>query len=294
MRIIIIEKEIFDFSKKFSKGIISSLSSLPNNECLIKIDNYIKNENIVLEQILFNEDINLIFEIPGDYNEIYKISLTDNLINVTPGGLFHNLSEVISFIKRKLRSTEHIRKTKETNIRIKIALDGEGKSDIKTGIGFFDHMLEQIARHSNIDIGLFAEGDLHIDEHHTVEDVGITLGDALKKSLGNKIGIKRYGFALPMDDANASCLIDLGGRSYLNFQVKFVREKVGEFPTELVEEFFRGISLGLKCNIHIKAKGKNEHHKIEAIFKAFAKSLNEACRLDERNFNRLPTTKGII
>jgi imidazoleglycerol-phosphate dehydratase/histidinol-phosphatase len=155
-------------------------------------------------------------------------------------------------------------------------------------------MLEQIVKHANINLKISVKGDLHIDEHHTVEDVGITLGNALSEALGNKLGIKRYGFYLPMDDTIANCAIDLSGRSYLNFNCKFSRETVGEFPTELTEEFFRGLASGLKANIFIKAKGKNDHHKIEAIFKAFAKSLNEACRLDERNEGMLPSTKGVL
>ena len=173
-------------------------------------------------------------------------------------------------------------------------LDGTGKSIINTGIGFFDHMLEQIAKHANLDLNIKVDGDLHVDEHHTVEDVGITLGTVLNEALGNKKGIKRYGFYLPMDDSIAKCSLDLGGRAYLNFKCKFEREKVGKFPTELTEEFFRGLSSGLKANILIRAKGKNDHHKIEAMFKAFAKSLNEACRIDERNKNMLPSTKGVL
>ena len=155
-------------------------------------------------------------------------------------------------------------------------------------------MLEQIAKHANINLTVEVEGDLNVDEHHTVEDVGITLGEALNEALGNKIGIKRYGYYLPMDESIAKCAVDLSGRTYLNFNCKFNREKVGEFPTELTEEFFRGLASGLKANIYIKARGKNDHHKIEAIFKAFAKSLNEACRLDERNEGILPSTKGVL
>lgn len=186
------------------------------------------------------------------------------------------------------------RKTKETEIKISVNLDGRGKSKINTGIGFFDHMLEQIAKHANIDLKIKVKGDLYVDEHHTVEDVGITLGKVLLKALGNKEGIQRYGFYVPMDESISVCVIDLGGRSHLTFKAKFKREFVGKFPTELTEEFFRGLTSGLKANIYIKVKGKNDHHKIEAIFKAFAKAFNEACRLDERNKGRIPSTKGII
>jgi imidazoleglycerol-phosphate dehydratase/histidinol-phosphatase len=186
------------------------------------------------------------------------------------------------------------RKTTETHIKIKLNLDGSGKSSINTGIGFFDHMLEQIARHANLDLNIKVNGDLHIDEHHTIEDTGLALGQAIHEALSDKKGIQRYGFFIPMDESVAICTIDLGGRSYLNFTCKFNREKVGEFPTELTIEFFRALSVSMKANIFIKAKGENDHHKIESIFKAFAKSLNEASRYDERNNNRIPSTKGIL
>ena len=192
------------------------------------------------------------------------------------------------------RIAEFKRKTNETNITITVNLDGSGISEINSGIGFFDHMLEQISKHANVDLSINVDGDLYVDEHHTVEDVGITLGSVLLKALGDKKGIQRYGFYVPMDESIALCVLDLGGRSYLNFKSKFKRDKVGEFPTELVEEFFRGVASGLMANIYIKVKGKNDHHKIEAIFKAFAKALNEACRYDERNNGRIPSTKGIL
>jgi imidazoleglycerol-phosphate dehydratase / histidinol-phosphatase len=195
---------------------------------------------------------------------------------------------------RNSREAKGKRETKETKIKIAVSLDGTGESNIKTGVGFFDHMLEQIAKHANIDLDIYVDGDLHIDEHHTVEDVGITLGEVLLKALGDKKGIQRYGFYVPMDESIALCVIDLGGRLHLNFKAKFRRNSVGVFPTELTEEFFRGLASGLKANLYIKVKGKNDHHKIEAIFKAFAKALNEACRLDERNNGRIPSTKGII
>ncbi len=155
-------------------------------------------------------------------------------------------------------------------------------------------MLSQIARHGNIHLEIKAKGDLDVDEHHTVEDTGIALGEAIAKALGNKTGIKRYGFFLPMDDSVSYCALDLGGRPFLKFNAKFIRASVGDFPTELTEEFFRALSNGMKANIYIKAAGKNDHHKIESIFKAFAKALNEACRLDDRASGKLPTTKGIL
>lgn len=184
--------------------------------------------------------------------------------------------------------------TRETDISVRLNLDGNGKSKIETGIGFFNHMLDQIARHANVDLTIVANGDLHIDEHHTVEDIGIALGQAIREALGDKKGIQRYGFFIPMDESVAICTIDLGGRSYLNFNCKFNRDKVGDFPTELTKEFFRALADSMKANVYIKAKGENDHHKIESIFKAFAKSLNEAARFDERNNNRIPSTKGIL
>ncbi len=193
-----------------------------------------------------------------------------------------------------MRKAELKRKTKETSIKIKVNLDGSGDGMISTGIGFFDHMLAQIAYHANISLDIEAKGDLEVDEHHTIEDTGILLGEAIAKALGKKEGIQRYGFFLPMDESISICAIDLGGRSYLNFNCDFKRNYVGDFPVEMTEEFFRAVAAGMKANIYIKALGRNEHHKIEAIFKSFAKALNEACRLDERNKNRIPSTKGVL
>jgi len=198
------------------------------------------------------------------------------------------------FETRRVRKAVRKRETKETDIKIKLDLDGEGKYKIKTGIGFFDHMLEQLAKHSNINLKINVKGDLRVDEHHTVEDVGISLGEALSNALGDRKGIERYGFMLPMDDALSLCAIDLSGRAYLSFNCKFKREKIGEFPTELFKEFFRGLSMGLRANIHIKAAGENDHHKAEAIFKSFARALNNALKYDSRNKGSLPSTKGLI
>ncbi|MEW6195996.1 MAG: imidazoleglycerol-phosphate dehydratase HisB [Bacteroidota bacterium] len=197
--------------------------------------------------------------------------------------------------KKKIpRKAVYMRKTNETDIKIIINLDGSGKNRIKTGVGFFDHMLEQFAKHSNIDLQISVKGDLHVDEHHTVEDVGIVLGEAIDKSLGDRKGIERFGYMLPMDDALALCAVDLGGRSYLVFSCKFKREKIGDLPTELIKEFFRGLSNGMRANIHLKAKGENDHHKAEALFKTFAKALNSALKYDSRNKGSLPTTKGLL
>jgi imidazoleglycerol-phosphate dehydratase / histidinol-phosphatase len=185
------------------------------------------------------------------------------------------------------------RKTKETEIKIGINLKGTGESDVETGIGFLDHMLELFSKHSLIDLKIKAKGDLKVDEHHTVEDIGIVLGQAMLKALGNKKGIQRYGFLLPMDESLAEVAVDLGGRSYLVWNVQFKREKIGDMPTELFEDFFRAIADNLQANIHINLKyGRNEHHMAEAIFKAFAKATRFAVDEDPRAKNILPTTKG--
>jgi imidazoleglycerol-phosphate dehydratase/histidinol-phosphatase len=199
---------------------------------------------------------------------------------------------IYKFLKQIPRTATVERKTSETDILIELNLDGTGKSNIETGIGFFDHMLEQISRHGNLDLAIKVNGDLHIDEHHTIEDVALALGDAFLKALGKKKGIERYSFVLPMDDCLAQVALDFGGRPWLVWDVKFLREKVGEVPTELFYHFFKSFSDTAKCNLNIKAEGENEHHKIEAIFKAFAKSIKTAVRITD-NFN-LPTTKGTL
>jgi imidazoleglycerol-phosphate dehydratase/histidinol-phosphatase len=200
--------------------------------------------------------------------------------------------DIYKFLAKMPRKAKVERKTSETNILIELDLDGSGKSNINTGIGFFDHMLEQIARHGNIDLTIQVKGDLHIDEHHTVEDVALALGDAVLRALGGKKGIERYSFVLPMDDSLAQVALDFGGRPWLVWNAQFTREKIGEIPTEMFFHFFKSFSDAAKCNINISADGQNEHHKIEAIFKAFAKAIRQAVRKTE-NFN-LPTTKGSL
>jgi imidazoleglycerol-phosphate dehydratase / histidinol-phosphatase len=201
-------------------------------------------------------------------------------------------SEIYKYLKSVPRKVKMSRHTSETKIEGEINLDGSGKSSIETGIGFFDHMLEQIARHGNIDLELIVKGDLEVDEHHTVEDVAIALGDAVLKALGGKKGIERYSFVLPMDDCLASVALDLGGRPWLVWDVKFGREKIGEIPTEMFFHFFKSFSDNAKCNLNITAEGGNEHHKIEAVFKAFARALKMAVKKTD-NFN-LPSTKGSL
>ncbi|GAA0759308.1 bifunctional histidinol-phosphatase/imidazoleglycerol-phosphate dehydratase HisB [Psychroflexus lacisalsi] len=203
----------------------------------------------------------------------------------------NNWKEIYSFLKLETRTASLKRTTKETDIEVSINLDGRGESDISTGIHFFDHMIDQIARHGQIDIQLLAKGDLEVDEHHTIEDVAIVLGEVFAKALGNKLGIERYGFCLPMDDSLAQVAIDFGGRNWLVWDTEFKREKIGEMPTEMFMHFFKSFTDGAKCNLNIKAEGDNEHHKIEAIFKAFAKSIKMAVKRDTEKMI-LPSTKG--
>ena len=191
------------------------------------------------------------------------------------------------------RISEIERKTTETEIYLNLNLDGSGNHKIETGIGFFDHMLELFSKHALIDLTIFAKGDLHVDEHHLVEDTGIVLGEALREALGDKRGIERYGFLLPMDETLAEVALDLGGRPYLVWNVDFKREMLGKMPTELFEEFFRALADNLQANIHINLKyGKNEHHMAEGIMKAFARAMRFAIMQDERMKGLLPSTKG--
>lgn len=202
-------------------------------------------------------------------------------------------SEIYSFLKLGLRQVKHERNTNETKISVEAHFDGNGKAAITTGLGFFDHMLEQIARHGKIDLNISVKGDLHIDEHHTIEDTGIALGEAFAMGLADKKGMERYGFALPMDEADAKVLIDFGGRNWLVWNAEFKREKIGEMPTEMFFHFFKSFSDGARCNLNIECKGENEHHKIEAIFKAFAKAIRMAIKKDPVS-NYLPSTKGVL
>jgi imidazoleglycerol-phosphate dehydratase/histidinol-phosphatase len=184
------------------------------------------------------------------------------------------------------------RKTSETDVFVDINLDGIGKSSISSGISFFDHMLEQISRHGNLDITIQVKGDINVDEHHTIEDTAIALGEAFLQALGNKKSIERYGFTLPMDDCLAQVAIDFGGRPWLVWDVQFNREKIGDMPTEMFLHFFKSFSDNAKCNLNIKAEGENEHHKIEAVFKAFAKAIKMAVKHGENT--GIPSTKNVI
>ena len=206
---------------------------------------------------------------------------------------FQDWKSIYNFLKLEFRTISFTRKTNETNIKISLNLDGTGNSSIDTGIKFFDHMLDQLCKHSGIDINLSVKGDLDVDEHHTIEDTAIALGKGFKKVLKDKMGIERYGFCLPMDDSLATVSLDFGGRSWLVWDVSFKREMIGKMPTEMFIHFFKSFSDESKSNLNIKAVGDNEHHKIESIFKAFAKAIKMAVKRDPDKMV-LPTTKGIL
>jgi len=191
------------------------------------------------------------------------------------------------------RTAAVIRTTHETDIHVCVGLDGNGKADIRTGLGFFDHMLEQVARHGNIDLSIHCRGDLHVDEHHTIEDTALALGECLAKALGDKRGIERYGYSLPMDDCLCMVSLDFGGRPWLVWDAEFKRERIGEMPTEMFLHFFKSLSDAARMNLNIKAEGANEHHKIEGIFKALARALKMAVKRDIEHFN-LPSSKGVL
>lgn len=213
----------------------------------------------------------------------------ENIIALKTG----SWKEIVPFLKNRDRRIIHTRKTNETDIEVELNLDGAGKTDIHTGLSFFDHMLDQLGKHGGVDLRIRTKGDLHIDEHHTIEDTALALGEAFLKALGNKRGTERYGFALPMDDCEATVTLDFGGRPWLVWDVDFKREKIGEVPTEMFFHFFKSLSDAAKCNLNISAKGSNEHHKIEAIFKALARSIRRAVRRDMNHFD-LPSTKGML
>jgi imidazoleglycerol-phosphate dehydratase/histidinol-phosphatase len=201
--------------------------------------------------------------------------------------------QVYRYIRTRQRRAEVKRKTNETEISVALSLDGEGQTEISTGLGFFDHMLDQLGQHGGLDLEVQVKGDLHVDEHHTVEDTAIALGEAFLQALGNKLGIERYAFVLPMDDSLASVAIDFGGRPWIQWNADFKREKIGDMPTEMFFHFFKSFSDAAKCNLSMEVKGENEHHMIEGLFKAFARTVGKAVKLDPESM-QLPTTKGML
>ena len=241
-------------------------------------------KNLGCKAFWLNNDSNLgAAEISDDVK-----ALESTIVLETP-----DWKKIYEFLKIGERSIKHERNTHETKISIELNLDGAGKYTVDTGLNFFNHMLEQLSRHSGIDMNIKADGDLHIDEHHTIEDTAITLGETIALALADKAGIERYGFCLPMDDCLAQVAIDFGGRSWLVWDTDFKREKIGDMPTEMFYHFFKSFSDAAKCNLYIKATGDNEHHKIESIFKALAKAIKIAGRRDVNNM-QLPSTKGLL
>lgn len=201
--------------------------------------------------------------------------------------------EIAAFLRRTDRSAVVERSTSETAVRVAIDLDGKGESFSDTGLKFFDHMLDQIAHHGGVSLQVTAKGDLEVDEHHTMEDVGIALGEAIRKALGNKAGIERYGFVLPMDECNATVLVDFGGRIDFQWDVPFTRDVVGDVPTEMFSHFFKSMCAEMRCNLHISARGENNHHLVEGVFKAFARALKAAVRRDVFSYE-IPSSKGVL
>ncbi|WP_394972061.1 bifunctional histidinol-phosphatase/imidazoleglycerol-phosphate dehydratase HisB [uncultured Croceitalea sp.] len=241
-------------------------------------------KNLGSKGIFINDETNL-----GAGEITVKQELLDAVIALES----NDWEKIYEFLKLQTRTASTHRKTKETNIQIDLNLDGAGKSDINTGLAFFDHMLDQLARHGQMDLKIAVDGDLEVDEHHTIEDTAITLGEVFHEALGNKLGIERYGFCLPMDDCLAQVAIDFGGRNWLVWNAEFKREMVGDMPTEMFYHFFKSFTDGAKANLNIKAEGTNEHHKIEAIFKAFAKAIKMAVKRDVEKMV-LPSTKGVL
>ncbi|MDT0539648.1 bifunctional histidinol-phosphatase/imidazoleglycerol-phosphate dehydratase HisB [Croceitalea sp. P059] len=241
-------------------------------------------KNLGAKGIFIHDEIDL----GAEEITVDKTDLSDYILLET-----NDWESIYEFLKLSIRVGETHRKTKETDIRVSLNLDGTGESDIKTGLSFFDHMLDQIARHGQMDLKLHVNGDLEVDEHHTIEDTAIALGEVFHEALGTKLGIERYGFCLPMDDCLAQVAIDFGGRNWLVWDADFKREMVGDMPTEMFYHFFKSFSDGAKANLNIKAEGKNEHHKIESIFKAFAKSIKMAVKRDVEKMV-LPSTKGML
>ena len=263
------DKDTYDLENSFVIGDrITDVKLAKNlNSKAIFINN---DENLGADEILENDDLeNVIALKTTSWKEIYE------------------------FLKLENRTSEIIRNTNETKIKINLNLDGTGKSNIDTGIAFFDHMLDQIAKHGQMDLEIKVDGDLKVDEHHTIEDTGIALGEAFYQALGNKLGIERYAFVLPMDDCLAQVTLDFGGRNWIVWDAEFKREMIGKMPTEMFFHFFKSFSDSAKANLNIKAEGENEHHKIESIFKAFAKCLKSAVKRDSEKMI-LPSTKGML
>jgi imidazoleglycerol-phosphate dehydratase/histidinol-phosphatase len=286
---------------QFAGGVIHNLYRI-NQQLQIELFLVLREENLRQTdrnalQILRGENIIFgIAEEPTGVSNASVVSRTDDGFEITQNDIVmkaENWDDICDHLRSSIRKALHTRNTNETKILVEINIDGSGKYNISTGLGFFDHMLEQLSKHSSIDLSLSVAGDLHIDEHHTIEDTAIALGETFSKALGNKAGMERYGFLLPMDDCLAQVAIDFGGRNWLVWDVTFSREYVGDVPTEMFYHFFKSFSDAARCNLNIKAEGTNEHHKIESIFKAFARAVKMAVAVNYES-RALPTTKGIL
>ncbi|MFY0685053.1 MAG: imidazoleglycerol-phosphate dehydratase HisB [Balneola sp.] len=276
--------------REFSLSALKKISESGFNISMIG-DSLSDEQSKVLSQegIEFTENDSSELSIITTENELVLKNDNNKIIKTSSSWL-----EVAHLLTNPERSTSIRRETSETKIKVDINLDGSGKSSIDTGLKFFDHMLEQIAKHGLVDLNIDCKGDLEIDEHHTIEDVAITLGEAITQALGNKKGIERYSFVLPMDEAQSTVALDLSGRPYLVFDVPMKREYVGDFPTEMLEHFFYSLTMNLKATLHVSCKGENDHHKIEACFKGFARTLKTAIEKNERIKNQIPSSKGSL
>jgi len=294
MLISITKKAINDPSGKFlfRENTITSLRMINDGGRDLSVDK----ETLTTQQKNLLEQEGITFVEGGEIDLIIddidgKLSLSKNDQNLIESEEWNG---IVKYITKQARNASIKRKTNETDISIEVNLDGTGRSKISTGLNFFDHMLDQIARHGLIDMTLKCKGDLEVDEHHTIEDVAIALGEVITKALGNKKGIERYGFVLPMDETQATVAIDLSGRPYLVFEGDFKREYVGDFPTEMTEHFFYSLAMNLKATLHVSFSGKNDHHKIEACFKGLARSLKMAIEQNGRIENLVPSSKGTL
>jgi imidazoleglycerol-phosphate dehydratase / histidinol-phosphatase len=273
----------------YLEGAKSGTYDLPNS--------FVIGDRLTDVQLAVNLGARAILFVPPNANADTQAADTAGMTEVMRQAIALTTSdwrEIYTFLRLPARTATVQRNTNETKIRIELNLDGTGRADMHTGIGFFDHMLDQLARHSGADLSIHVEGDLHIDEHHTIEDTALALGEAYRKALGDKRGISRYGFLLPMDEALAQVAIDFSGRSWLVWEAEFKREKIGEMPTEMFFHFFKSFADKAEANLNIKVEGDNEHHKIEAIFKAFAKAIKMAVRRDIKALDVLPSTKGVL
>ncbi len=294
MLIAITKDVLTDPEKKFSfrKNSIISLKRIceAGHTLLIEKGGISQEQSKLLaqEQIPYETEGEADLEITDSGQQLELLKKEEKLLSAD------SWESVVEYITREARKASIERKTNETDISIDINLDGTGKADISTGLNFFDHMLDQIARHGLIDLKLTCKGDLEVDEHHTIEDVAIALGEVITEALGNKKGIERYGFVLPMDEAQATVALDLSGRPYLVFEGDFKREYVGDMPTEMIKHFFYSLAMNLKATIHVSFSGENDHHKIEACFKGLARALKMAIEQNGRIKNLIPSSKGTL